>query len=1391
MLPKVATHILHSTTRAVTSIQHQSYTIRNVLQSQSSSSSSNSGLAPWNNSGSSHWGNNNGPGTGSSAKYGAGSRYNAYTSSVRAVTQANPTISSNDGSFTHSDEQQEDLPPNKRPSLKNPIRTRTRSNSLSIPSQNRDEKLGVLKTVQLHARSRHAFASQNTPSTPIDEAQPRPVLVRRNSTSAPLPTQSFDPTIPAPSPTPSRRNSVSSISSSHLDPASPQTVDPPSHENKAEVSHAAKQLILARNSGNSVRAAEAVRKFRQDIVHPTVREFNSALEALQATRRPGEPLTLMLDTYNDMLRHGLLPNVHTYVALIDSLTARDQEVHSAITALEQRIKQRALTGSNEAKSDDGDRLRIDMLHKENNFGTAMTLFETVLAMGGNRQLTPHTYASLLRSCANHSNSDAAIHVFAQQQQRETILPSTTTYLEMIRCFTNAGLLQSVEDTFEAYRKAIEEGELHLAWSKDTAEPARETLIVWNQMIESYFRFDRADKAIGLLDEMLAVDRQQMGVVPDPPPVSSATFTTVITGFCQIGDVETAFTWFNRLLAQGESSQDPYEPTGSPMKPDHVAWRVMLDALAVKGMIEQLNRIFVVRAKDAPEMVRAPERYVFYSANMGKLPSVTDDEQYAAILSLLVEHVLNSSNISSKQRAIYFSEVAHAYLDRKMYDQAVNILSAFVKVWQNGDHKDAPISVHEIRQIQIQFTERLYEVTQGNVSYAIVQEIARIASTLRIAQPPSTIPFFLHAYGLSRASESLPLADMTLRDWELVLMAANTLATMEHSSSADESLPQVALPNFAFQGLESLIRDLAKYNVPFEKMDSNLIRQVIKMLNHRIGVEKTVELFQEIGLTGLIDNPSPPASVLGAALEASSSSSEANGSDSGYASDTPLRHDSYLTKAINEDLNISHIDKLADRLASAYTKFRLGVENGRAPSPVMIARLIEAFGRNKGIEEMHYLYSVAQRVLQGLEHNKEHQAEGWFKVENAMVIGLAHYGDIENAHVYRRRIIEQGGAPSADAYGALIFNVKDTTDDATNALELFNESQSLQILPNLYLYNNIISKLAKARKADLAIELFQQMKAQGVFPSSVTFGALVGACARVGDIHSAEFLFSEMTMSRNFKPRIPPYNTMMQMYTTTKPDRARVLHFYEEMRKVKIAPSAHTYKLLLDAYGSIEPIDLNGMETVWQSLNNRNPGLLQSTHYVSLLNAYGCVSKDFNKAVEVIDNMKIPRDALIYEALFNVLVTHRRGDLFPEYINKMHLEGVHMTAYVANSLIRGYSLLNEIEKARQVFESLEDPPQGVAAPNNHAPHSPLDALSIDANVPVYREPSTWEAMIRAELGSGNREGAVSLLERLKARRVCLHEQPVLKLTTTTLRQYPEAVFLRISGILVDHSQVPPL
>jgi pentatricopeptide repeat protein len=172
---------------------------------------------------------------------------------------------------------------------------------------------------------------------------------------------------------------------------------------------------------------------------------------------------------------------------------------------------------------------------------------------------------------------------------------------------------------------------------------------------------------------------------------------------------------------------------------------------------------------------------------------------------------------------------------------------------------------------------------------------------------------------------------------------------------------------------------------------------------------------------------------------------------------------------------------------------------------------------------------------------------------------------------------------------------------------------------------------------------------------------------------------------------------------------------------------------MDAYGTIEPVNLEAMEDTFKRLCADPSVQVQGTHWGSLINAYGRVQKDLTKTIEVFDSIAshpstlksraLLPDAVAYEALINVFVTLRRMDLIAGYMQQFEDSGVHMTAYIANLLIKGYAVSGNLDKARQIFESLDDPQQGVAAPNNHAPHETSAAAKIDRYAPVYREVSS--------------------------------------------------------------------
>jgi pentatricopeptide repeat protein len=413
--------------------------------------------------------------------------------------------------------------------------------------------------------------------------------------------------------------------------------------------------------------------------------------------------------------------------------------------------------------------------------------------------------------------------------------------------------------------------------------------------------------------------------------------------------------------------------------------------------------------------------------------------------------------------------------------------------------------------------------------------------------------------------------------------------------------------------------------------------------------------------------------------------------------------------------------------------------GQFPAPETLGRLINSLGRLHDIPKLQSVYSIAQTVLYSLSADPEKQRYSWFHIEDQVVEAYAHANDFNSSAFHRLRMISLGGVPSADAYGAVISNIKDTTDDATLALDIYHESQRVGTRPSTFLYNTIISKLSRARKAKQVLLLFQRMLDEGLSPSSVTYGAVICACCRVGDGDRARGLFEEMVAMKNFKPQATPYNTMMQYYVQIDPNRQKVLYFYTAMRKAGVRPTEHTYKvwkdaylliqililfytqLLIDCYGTIEPVSVSLMESTFASLVSDSSVRVQGCHWASLLNAHGCVLKDLSSALSIFASIPSPPDPIVWETMINVYVSNdRSADLLPQFVDKMKMEGVRMTAYIANALIKGYSSCDEIGRARDVFDEMEDPPRGFAGLFNRSAHEGEDRLPAPQGCPVYRE-----------------------------------------------------------------------
>jgi pentatricopeptide repeat protein len=137
--------------------------------------------------------------------------------------------------------------------------------------------------------------------------------------------------------------------------------------------------------------------------------------------------------------------------------------------LELRNKRRTLWGKTHH-----DEQRVRKLREENNFPSAVSLFEAATAIAGWRRIPLQVYSSLIQSAVLHSNVDAALSVFAHLEKRKEIFPTPHIYANLIGVYANVGDTTGAREVFDEFRRASRGG--GIAWdvrSTNTHDPVTE------------------------------------------------------------------------------------------------------------------------------------------------------------------------------------------------------------------------------------------------------------------------------------------------------------------------------------------------------------------------------------------------------------------------------------------------------------------------------------------------------------------------------------------------------------------------------------------------------------------------------------------------------------------------------------------------------------------------------------------------------------------------------------------------------------------------------------------------------------------------------------------------------------------------------------------------------
>ncbi|OQE31426.1 hypothetical protein PENSTE_c001G06502 [Penicillium steckii] len=1017
----------------------------------------------------------------------------------------------------------------------------------------------------------------------------------------------------------------------------------------------------------------------RDGLTPTVEAYNALLlAAIRLHPEAAQAIPKALDVYSDMLRRRVIPDEDTYQTLVELLVTQAHETIDAKEVLEQ---ERARFGGMEEPGKfmlQSSELEREILAEDHSLAIAVKLFNTASSRHSRLALPVDLYRQLIIACAREGKVEDMIRIYSHMEQQD-VTPHATIFPFMIDAFAGVGDLKSAVECYNEYRS--------LAVSDDSGVFSIVKRLdgeVYAALIRAYLTCGKDEGALHFLDRIrssfdeVTENREGRWAVVEEVIVQDG----LVRHSLKTGDYSTA-------LEQA---------------------KVQLHDEARDQAISQI----CMAAADAGDLTTASEAY----DRLSTAPSV----RQAPAVSLLALHIRQGNISAARSLWIMLNTVGQATPDM------VQPTAMYTLAQLKSGHIDE--GLHEARNM---FTRiRNASAKQSTVSASTREQITEslhlfgrvLMQTAAVLSPQSSMTLLwsmVENGGLvsplaEHAVASLgPMGISQMSPTDLTL-ALQVQAGMLASNSA--MVFDVAHPvRFAHMLDTALTASL-----PLDAYTSTLIDQAVaKLYTSRPDIVKKWQDHLEVSSQGsMVSDRRSPVSMAETSITTPSISPD---SFDPYAHVTDFRGSAIIAEELEKTTGRADV-----HLNEALIRLKNMRRIGRHPRYITYAKMITAAAKISRMELVHEIHGMA-RVDVPL--NPAHNAVkyGWVSILDAMVAACLTLGDRHLAGQFHQELLGLGSAPSANTFGLYITTLKESTktfDEATEALKIFHRAVAEGIEPTSFLYNALIGKLGKARRIDDCLAYFAEMRANNVRPTSVTYGTIVNALCRVSDERFAEEMFEEMESMPNYKPRPAPYNSMIQYFLNTKRDISKVLSYYERMQSRNIKPTMHTYKLLIDAHASLEPIDMDAAEKVLESMKaaGQQP---DAVHHASLVHAKGCVQHDLPAARKVFDSVvsdrRVRPQPCLYQALFEAMVANNRVADTEEVVKSMLQRNVEMTAYIANTLIHGWATEGDVSKAKAIY----------------------DSIGLEK-----REPSTYEAMTRAFLTADDRASASNIVQEMMSR-----------------------------------------
>ena len=1031
----------------------------------------------------------------------------------------------------------------------------------------------------------------------------------------------------------------------------------------------AKHISTLEESGKYAEIPAVFEATLRSGITPSTPAYNSLLAAaIRLSSSTIQAIPKALDVYANMKHRKVVPDALTYTLLLELLSLRALEVYEARGVLMQAQRRFARHKNANYFLSPSREAELDIIKEDGSLDMALKLFTQATRQLPDIAFTALIYRYLLEACAIRGKIDDMIRIYTHMELRK-VVPWSDLYPPMIRAFAASGDLRSAVECYNGYKSlaiADNNGDFVLHSRADEA--------IYGALIGSYVICGKEAGAIRFLHKV----EESLGKAQSPETRQQVQEYMVIEGLVE------AYVSTGRFQAALEACTTNH--------------------LSMVSQHEALSRVAAAAADhDQKEIAEQ----AFWNMLEGKGTA-------SSIIAMLAMYLrLDHLPLARKTWSLFSDQEKHTM---SCIEPATSYIAALVK----AGHVDegllqARVSFNQLRQTceAAGNGQQISELIDESIEY-----IAQCITT-RGNVPSAEASMSLLWAMVENGGLVTPAADQLLAilgpeaigrlSWADMILLLQIEAGIVSSGQA--SLDIAHLPR-----LIHLLETCLYRQIPVENRTAGTIQA--SMAKIRLQHPDLADLWESH-----VSRAFSITQVERERILAPGKPSIDHESTDPYASTLDQRG----SAAIVDELDKQGVNT-ALCLQEALSRLRNIRRAGRHPRYIAYAKLISMAARESRANLVQDLYGLAQQDMP-LVPEYPIVKHGWVSILDAMVSASLTLGDRAMAAEYHRKLLDIGSAPSANTFGLYITTLKESTktfDEATEAVRIFLRAKAEGVEPSSFLYNALIGKLGKARRIDDCLFYFAEMRSRGVRPTSVTYGTIVNALCRVSDERFAEELFDEMESMPNYKPRPAPYNSMMQFFLTTKRDSSKVLEYYRRMQSRNIKPTMHTYKLLIDTYATLEPINLSAVESVFDTIRaaGHTP---ENIHYASLIHAKGCVLHDLAGARVIFDKVVSSLSAkpppCLYQALFESMVANHSVQDTESLVQDMHRRQVEVTPYIANTLIHGWAMEKDIAKAKAVYDSVGR---------------------------ERREPSTYEAMTRAFLVDENREAASGVVQEMLSR-----------------------------------------